>query len=131
MPEANEEIKIGNTKISESTELRINLKTLAIVLGLLISGLGSAYYKLDQSITTTKTEIIQKIKKVEDSVDKLEDSVHNTEKTTGNIQITSNSNVDRIKSIDTKVDAIQFRLIPQASIPSNHSMPNNIPQAIH
>ena len=109
MPEAREEIKIGNNNISMNTEIRINLKTLCILLGILLPSITGLYWKISSEISAIGTEV---------SGVKTEMLV---------IQTNQTNTITNVTRIDKNVTELSTKLIP-TSVPTNTWADNLSPE---
>lgn len=71
------EVIVGNGKnqrvLGPNTVIQINLKTLVIVIGLLLSGLTTAYYNLSSKISESDKKLSTQIDDLDKSLDGLKD----------------------------------------------------------
>lgn len=65
------EVNIGSTKIGPDTVIQLNLKTLVIVLGFLLSGLTTAWWNLSDSINKSNDSSAEDIKELQYDIKEL------------------------------------------------------------
>lgn len=67
------QVQVGNRKIGPDTVIQMNLKTLVIILGFLVSGLTTAWWNLSDKIENSKRDSSEQIKELTTEVKKLKD----------------------------------------------------------
>lgn len=67
------QVQVGNRKIGPDTVIQMNLKTLVIILGFLVSGLTTAWWNLSDKIENSKEDSSEQIKELTTEVKKLKD----------------------------------------------------------
>jgi hypothetical protein len=67
------EVQVGNRKIGPETVIQVNLKTLVIILGFLVSGLTTAWWNLSEKIEKSEVKSSSEIQELTTEVKKLKD----------------------------------------------------------
>jgi ABC-type phosphate/phosphonate transport system ATPase subunit len=116
------EVDINGKKFGESTIITINLKTLVIIIGLIISGLTTAYVSLSSKISNYATSTQTDIKDLSKDMKELR-------------QQELPKMREDVSKIDTKVQIIydfvnrsNYQQIVPNNTPGNNSISNQTPQ---
>ena len=67
------QVRVGNRKIGPETVIQMNLKTLVIILGFLVSGLTTAWWSLSDKIEKSEQSSSSEIKEISLELKKLKD----------------------------------------------------------
>jgi len=86
----------------------------------MVTGLGSLWMRVETKMSNTETEIVSKIDKMNDDIVEVRKNSQSTKETVIGLQIKATNNENRLKTMDSKVDKIQYKLIPQSRPTTRH-----------
>lgn len=123
MSDAKEEIKINDKTIGMNTEIRINIKTLLILIGIILPSITGLYYNLNSNISSIQTGTEKEISHIKEEVGNIKDqmlvigiNVENSNKAQENMQ----------KSMDRLINKLIPESRPNNYIPVTSTNPENI-----